>query len=378
MRVAIVGCGFVADYYHSTLAQYGSLELVGVHDRVKAREDAFAARTGVKAYGTLGALLADPAVEMVLNLTNPRSHYEVSRAALLAGKHVYSEKPLGMTLAEAEELVHLAKERGCRIAAAPCSLLGETAQTIWRALRGQAVGKVRLVYAEMDDGMVHQMPYRKWLSASGKPWPYKDEFEVGCTVEHAGYYLTWLTAFFGPAEAVTAFSSCLIPEKCPGEALSPPDAADFSVGLIKFRSGVVARITCGIVAPHDHSLKIIGDQGVLGTDDSWFYRSPVYVRRMVTIRRRSFFSPLKQRVRLLASPLRSQFKYKGAQQMDFSRGVYDLAEAVRTGRGATLSEDFSLHNTELTLAIHNAMEFQTTVRLKSSFAPVSPAPWSER
>ena len=144
---------------------------------------------------------------MVLNLTNPRSHHEVSKAALLAGKHVYSEKPLAMTMVEATELVELAEQHGLRLASAPCSVLGETAQAVLKALREKAVGTVRDVYAEMDDGMVHRMNYRSWKSVSGVSWPYKDEFEIGCTLEHAGYYLTWLVAMFGAAESVTSFAS---------------------------------------------------------------------------------------------------------------------------------------------------------------------------
>src|SRR5262249_19068502 len=152
-------------------------------------------------YESLDELLADSRVEVVLNLTNPSSHYEVSRLTLLAGKHVYSEKPMAMRFDEAKELVELAENRRLQISSAPCSLLGETAQTMWKVLREERVGPVRLVYAELDDGLVHKMPYKLWLSESGAPWPYEDEFEVGCTVEHAGYYLTWLAAFFGPIES---------------------------------------------------------------------------------------------------------------------------------------------------------------------------------
>jgi hypothetical protein len=77
-------------------------------------------------------------------------------------------------------------------------VLSETAQTIWKLLREQAIGTPRLVYAELDDGNVAAMDYPTWISASGAPWPARDEFEVGCTLEHAGYHLTWLTAFFWP------------------------------------------------------------------------------------------------------------------------------------------------------------------------------------
>ena len=94
MRIAIVGCGFVADYYLKTLPLYPDLEIAGVMDRVPERATKFAAYHSVPVYASLAELLADSTVEIVLNLTNPRSHYEVSKAALEAGKHVYSEKPL--------------------------------------------------------------------------------------------------------------------------------------------------------------------------------------------------------------------------------------------------------------------------------------------
>src|SRR4051812_46761518 len=152
MRVAIVGCGFVADYYVRTLPVHPELELVGVMDRDAERAERFARYYSLSRYNSLDDLLADPRVEIVLNLTNPSSHYEVSKRALLAGKHVYSEKPMAMSFDEAKELVELAERAGRQISSAPCSLLGETAQTMWKALRDQRVGRVRLAYAELDDG----------------------------------------------------------------------------------------------------------------------------------------------------------------------------------------------------------------------------------
>ncbi len=374
MRIAIVGCGFVADYYLKTLPSYPDLEIAGVMDRVQERAAHCSAYHSVPVYDSLEALLADSSVELVLNLTNPRSHYEVSKAALEAGKHVYSEKPLAMAMSEAEELVQLAEQKGLQIVSAPCSLLSETAQTLWKALREQKVGQVRLVYAEMDDGLVHRMPYKTWISESGIPWPYKDEFEVGCTLEHAGYYVTWLTAFFGPAETVTAFSACLVPDKQTDVSLEV-NAPDFSVACIKFASGVVARLTCGIVAPHDHELKIIGDEGVLGIKDCWYYGSPVYIKRMVRIRRKTFMSPWKQNYPLVRKP--PKFSYKGSQQMDFARGVAELAAAIREQRPCRLSPRFSLHNNELVLAIQNALETGAPYKLKTTFEPVQPMPWAK-
>lgn len=376
MRIAIVGCGFVADYYLKTLPSHPELEVAGVMDRDQDRASRFAAYHSVPCYRSLEELLEDRSVEIVLNLTNPVSHFSVSQACLESGKHVYSEKPLAMKLSDAETLVNLAEQRGLYISSAPCSLLGETAQTVWKALRENALGDIRLVYAEMDDGLVHRMPYKKWLSESGIPWPYKDEFEVGCTVEHAGYYVTWLTAFFGPAQTVTAFSSCLIPDKQTDVQLEV-DAPDFSVACIKFASGVVARLTCGIIAPHDHSMKIFGDEAILSINDCWYYRSPVYIRRMFNLRRKTIVSPWKQKYPLVgkASP---RFRSRGVQQMDYCRGVAELAAAITEKRPCRLSARYSLHNNEVVLAIHNALETGSPCKISSSFEPIDPMPWAKQ
>ena len=374
MNIAIVGCGFVADYYLATLKLHPELRVQGVFDRLPERAQTLSRAYGVPCYESLAALLGDARVALVLNLTNPREHYAVSRAALEAGKHVYSEKPLAMEMAQATELVALAGQRRLLIAGAPCSVLGETAQAVWQALRADVVGTVRVVYAEMDDGMVHRMPYRKWQSVSGMPWPYRDEFEVGCTLEHAGYYTTWLAAMFGPALSVTSFTSVQVPDKVPGEVLNMA-SPDFTVACIRFASGVVARLTCGIVAPHDHALKVVGDAGVLYLDDCWDYRAPVYRRRLLTIRRKTLLSPIRERVRLPKSPYGVP-KTKGSQSMDFARGPAEMAAALTEGRPCRLSAAFTLHVNELALAIHHADRDGAEHRMTTTFAPMEPMPWA--
>jgi predicted dehydrogenase len=375
MNIAIVGCGFVADYYAATLPGHPELKLIGVTDHDADRAARFAAFHAVPRYDSLDDLRNDRRVELVLNLTNPKSHYDVSKACLEAGKHVYSEKPLAMELEQARTLVELAEAGSLGLASAPCSLLGGTAQTLWKALREQQVGTVRLVYAEMDDGMVFRMPYRKWASPSGVPWPAKDEFEVGCTFEHAGYYLTWLPAFFGPARMVTAFSACLVPDKQTDMPLEH-QAPDFSVACITFASGVVARLTCSIIARHDHSLRIFGEEGVLGTEDCWYYRSPVYIQRPITIRRRTFMSPWKARYRLVGAT-EGRYRYRGAQQMDFARGVAELAASIRERRPCRLSGRYCLHTNELVIAIDHALAIGASYAVTTTFDPIEPMPWAK-
>jgi len=406
MKIAMVGCGYVSDHYMETLAAHPELELLGVADRDMERARSLAGCYGVKAYASTQEALADPAVELIVNLTDPRGHYEVSRASLLAGKHVYSEKPLAVRFSEARELVDLAKRQGLLISSAPCSALGGTAQTLWRAVLDGAVGRVRLVYAELDDNPVYLMRPEGWTNARGIPWPYLNEYENGCTLEHAGYYLTWLCAMFGPAESVTGFSACLVPDKTP-LPLDPPDTPDFSAACIVFRSGVVARLTCSIVAPYDHRIRIIGTEGVLSADECWNYSAPVHLERFSQVslnarrarstrassalqslfgvggRRLDLVGELPPRcqvqLRTIARPRRSLArKLIGAVKrreriwMDFLRGVAEMAAAVEAGRDCLLSPDFVLHVNEITLAMQNAGSAGSPYRLTTRFEPRMP------
>jgi predicted dehydrogenase len=374
MRIAIVGCGFVADLYMETLRRHRDMELAGAWDRDPARLFAFARHHDVRMFTGLEELLDDAGVDTVLNLTNPQEHYEVSRACLAAGKHVYSEKPLAMRLDHAEELVRLAAARGVHLSGAPSRLLGRPAQTIWKQLRSGAIGTPYLVYAEMDDGLLHRMGVRRWRSASGAPWPYRDELEVGNTLEHAGYALTWLAAFFGPAARVTAFAARVIADKRLDVPLAA-QAPDFSVAAIEFAGGVVARLTCSIVARHDHRIRIFGEDGTLSVDDCWQPQSPVRLRRRLRLRGRTMESPLARRVALLGDA-EARALSKGRRKVDFCLGPVELARAIRERRPPRLSPGLALHVTELSLAITAAMSGAARVDVHSRFEPIEPLPWA--
>jgi len=383
MRIAIVGCGYVADMYLSLLKNHPVLELAGVTDRDPARSGRLASGYGTKDYGSLDRLLADASVPVVLNLTNPRNHAEVSRVCLDAGKHVYSEKPLATEWTEAVDLVERAERLGLTIVSAPSTVLGEAAQTAWKAVRDGRIGKPLLAYAEIDDGMVHKENIRAWLSASGNPWPFQDEFEVGCTLEHAGYYVSWLAAIFGPAESVTSFASRQIVDKGTDAPLDPPDTPDFSVGCIRFRSGVVARLTCSIIAAHDHSLRIFGDGGTLRVHEAWDFASPVTISRWNKYTFRAAKRPILARlvglgpktIPLVRRPdVRSDMP--GGNRLDFCRGVVDLVESIRDHRPCRISPRFSLHVNEIVLTLQEPGKMGSPRQLTTTFEPVEPMPWA--
>jgi predicted dehydrogenase len=387
MNIAIVGCGYVAEFYGKTLGNYPELRLVGAYDRNATNLQKFCQQWPARQYSSLAELLEDPSVELILNLTNPRNHYDITTKCIEAGKHVYSEKPLAMDSERARELVALAAKAGVYLACAPCSLLSETAQTVLKALREGVIGRVRLVYASFDDGMIapNMAPWN-WQNELGVPWPARDEFEVGCTYEHAGYILTWLAGFFGPATAVTSFARCLLPDK--GIAVETM-APDLTVGCVEYEDGVVARVTCSLVAPRDKSLTIIGDGGVLTVGDVRNDRCAVYVRRSKVKR---WQSAVERRLNSLRCSLhvvgfdrewlfwerypfvnapKTKFVSKG-KAVDFCRGPAELVAAIRERRPCRLSGHLGLHVTELIESLQYPERFGYRRMLTSRFDRIEP------
>ena len=278
MKIAFVGCGYVFDIYMRTRWAHPELEVCGVYDIDTARSAVVSRHYGLKVYPSLQTLLADPSVDIVVNLTSIRSHYDVVRQALEAGKHVYSEKPLTTDLELSRQLFELAAQRDRILTAAPCNIYSDAVGTMWKAVRDGAIGKPVLVYAELDDNPAHLMHLESVQSPTGAPFPFAEELQEGCTVEHIAYHLVWLCAMFGPVVSLTAFSKALVAKKT-DTPLSPPDTPDFSVGCLTFENGVAARITCTWVSPRDHRMRIIGEEGEISVDNVFHDQSPVHLER---------------------------------------------------------------------------------------------------
>lgn len=388
MRFALIGCGYVADFYMLTLGSHPELELAGAFDIDGGRLERFTTFYSVNRFDSLDAILDDPSIELVVNLTNPARHYELSMLCLAAGKHVYSEKPLAMNLGQARELVEEAQRRGLLISSAPSSLLGEAAQTMWKAVRDGYIGEPRLILANMEDDMPFRMGCHLWRNKSGAPWPYADEFEVGVVLEHAGYVLTWLVAFFGPISTISGSSAVLYPDKMPGETLANP-GPDFASATILFKGGQIARVSCSLIANEDRSMHIFGTARALVCDDLWSFRSPVYswvvrpalpnlarkvYNRIYSILEHRAPSLLKVKIPHLGAGRTGNLHHKS--QMDFLAGPSDLADAIRSNRQPRLSPEFCLHVNEAALALSELGEEGSVYRMTTSCGPVAPMPWA--
>jgi len=223
LGIGIVGTGNIAGGYARDILTHPEIHLAAATDLDPARSHAFAQEHGCRVHATVEDLLGDPAVDIVVNLTVHHAHYEVSRRALEAGRHVYSEKPLALRAGEARELVDLAVTRGLRLGCSPSTILGEAQQTAAAWIRADRLGPVRAIYADVSWGRIET-----WHPA---PAPF---YEVGAMVDVAVYPLTLATAMVGPARVTpppAASVPTAMPWSCtrrttsswrPGGAPSPP------------------------------------------------------------------------------------------------------------------------------------------------------------
>lgn len=225
---------------------------------------------------------------------------------------------------------------------------------------------MRLIYAEMDDGFIPQAPFEKWLSESGAPWPYEDEMRTGCTLEHAGYVLTWMIAIFGSIRSITAFSAASV-----DKGLNPEcDTPDVSIGILKFDSGPILRLTITIVAPHNHELLVTGDKGILQMKDTWNNYSKLWFRKRFRVRRRLMESPLPKRLKPARQQSGARASRRGASIMDYFLGPVELLHHIAQGETDIRATELALHTTEATLALQNAGEENTVYHMQTKCDPL--------
>ena len=193
--IGLIGAGMISDQYLTNLATYPDVRVVAIGDMNTERAAAQAAKYGIAASGDADSVLADDDVEIVINLTIPAAHVAVSTAALEAGKHVWSEKPIGIERESAKRLVELADERGLLLGIAPDTVLGPLWQTAKRAIRSGVIGTpLSATTSFQSQGPDWFHPDPEFLFAKG----------AGPLFDIGPYYLTALVQLLGPIAEVVA------------------------------------------------------------------------------------------------------------------------------------------------------------------------------
>jgi predicted dehydrogenase len=350
LRVAVVGCGNIAGPYGETMKRYRNLELLGATDLIPQRAADLVARFGGVAYPSLDDLLADDRVDVVLNLTIHHAHPTVIARCLQAGKHVHSEKPLAMTYVEARALVDMAEAKGLRLSCSPITYMGEAQQTAWKAIREGRLGKVRLVYAEVNHGRIEA-----WHP---NPEPF---YKVGALFDVGVYPLTLVTTFFGPARRVTAYGSLLHPDRVTKEGRRfHVDTPDYHVAAVELADGTVVRLTTNFyVGPtKQRGLEFHGDEGTLHLGCFQEFSTPVEI---------ACYGGRFEPVPYVRPPFRG---------IEWARALADMAEAMEAGRRQRATGAQAAHVVEILCAITTSATEGGPVEITSSFEPPSPMEWA--
>jgi predicted dehydrogenase len=351
MRVGIVGCGNIAGKYLPTLAGNPAIEVRGVADIDLAQAGRLAGDHGVRAYRSVEELLADPGIDIVLNLTSHHAHRDVTGRALEAGKHVHSEKPMALTAEEAFELVELAERKELRLSCAPATFMGEAQQTAMKWVRDGRLGTVRVVYAEANWGTI------EWWHPA--PWSF---YDVGPLFDVGVYPLSIATVLFGPARRVTAFGRVVKPARQALDgALFTVTTPDFVTALVELPGDVVLRLTTTFYVGHNSrqmGMEFHGDEAALAIE-SW-----QEFNAAVTLLPRAGGTEAVPHVRPA---------YPG---IEWGRSVVELAAAIGEGRPHRAGARQAAHVVEILEATRRSYETGRPVELRSGFEPPAPMEWA--
>jgi len=275
LPVGVVGCGIIATRYVEDSVAFDNWRPVACADLDEALTERFAADHGLRPL-SVDALIADPGVELVLNLTPPNAHAPVIRAALAAGKHVYTEKPLAATAPEGRQLLAEAERRGLRLGCAPDTFLGSAYETGRRLIESGAIGRPLGAAATMlvggPDGWHPnaEMFYR----AGGGP-----------LLDIAPYYLTAIVALLGPIASVAGFVDTPTAERTlgagprAGEVITV-DVPTHAVTVLRLERGGLATLTVSFEARGQYlsGLVVYGTTGSLVLPDANAFGGDVILR----------------------------------------------------------------------------------------------------
>jgi predicted dehydrogenase len=278
VKVGVIGCGHISGTYFSVMKTFSILDVAACADLDLARAHARAAEFGVPRACRVEELLADPEIQIVVNLTIPRAHGEVALAALEAGKCVYNEKPLAVSRAEGHRLVEMARQRGLLVGCAPDTFLGAGLQTCRKIIDDGQIGEPVAATAFM-------------MSHGHETWHPDPAFYYqpggGPMFDMGPYYLTALVSLIGPVRRVTGLTRITFPERTItsqphyGETITVKTATHVA-GLMDFANGAIGTIitTFDVWAASLPPMEIYGTQGSLSVPDPNFFGGPVRMQRL--------------------------------------------------------------------------------------------------
>ena len=357
LTIGVIGVGTISRQYFEQFTNLPNLRLVAVADLDVDRASAVGAEQGVEGL-SVDALLAHPGIDAVLNLTIPQAHAEIALRALDAGKHVYGEKPLALTTAEAAPILERAKALGLRVGSAPDTVLGTGIQTARALLDAGRIGApvgASVAWSAPGHELWHAAPAFYYQPGAGPL------FDMG------PYYLTSLVTFFGPVVRVSGATSRSSRERTVATGplagtVIPVDVDTHVTAILEHASGVISTVTVSfeVWATRVPKFEVYGTAGTLEVPDQNMFSDAV---QLATADDREF---------------RDVAVAAGYADAGRGYGLADLARALETDRPHRASGELAFHILEIMEAVTRAGAQHAVVELSSTVERPAPVPLGAR
>ena len=349
VKIAMIGVGAISGIYLDNITKvFQETELVGVCDLIRERAEEAKEKYQVKKiYDTMQDAFADEEVDIILNLTRPYEHYEVTKAALKAGKHVYSEKPLGADYEEGKELVALAEAMNLMLGGAPDTFLGSGIQTCRKLI---------------DDGFIGQpIGAAAFMICRGhETWHPDPEFYYkaggGPMLDMGPYYVTALINLIGGVSGITGITKTSFPQRVitsqpKSGTVVDVDVPTFVTGIMNFDNGAVGTIftTFDVHYTQQARLEIYGSKGTLSIPDPNTFGGPI-----------KLFRPEDGEYKEI--PL--LFDYKENSR---GLGLADMAKALQTGRDFRANYNQTQHVLEILTSFEKSSKEGRYIPLETTY-----------
>ncbi len=344
LKVGLLGAGNISPAYINGTRDWDVLELAAIADIDVAKAGTVAAEHEIAHVLTVDEMLASPNIDIVVNLTVPQVHAEMSVRALEAGKHVYTEKPIAITRADARRILDTAEARGLRVGSAPDTFLFGQHQTVRRLIDEGAIGEPVAAVANMaGHGPEGWHPNPAFFYQTGG----------GPLLDMGPYYVTCLLNLLGPVRSVSASARISFAERQAGEAAGflkiPVSIPTHYTGFLEFASGPVASVVISFdVWKHNlPMMEVYGSEGSIQAPDpnGWATRT-VY---------RSVRGDEWEEV-----PTRYPETYRRGI------GLADMAQAILSGRPHRASGALAYHALDVMEAFFDSSDQGRRIEISSS------------
>jgi len=355
VKVAIVGCGSISDIYMTNIksGKFQVLDLVACSDLMVDRMKASADKFGIKAM-TLEEICADPEIDMVINLTTPAAHYPIIKQALLAGKHVFSEKMIAVDLWQGKELVQIANEKGLHLGVAPDTFLGASVQTAKYIVDAGLIGKPLSCRASISRNYAIYGEFLTHLYKKG----------AGIGFDMGGYYLTALAAILGPASDICAFTAINEPHRTNTRVGAPQYGQEYDIEVpnvmaasIRYANGVLGTLhmNSDCLLDETYGLEIYGTDGILYMGNPNEFGEKVYIRKTLGEK--------------IEFPLTHGYAVNSR-----GLGAAEMAWSILAGRNHRASKEMAYHVFEMMHGVMLSAEKGEVYHMESTFDTPKPLP----